>query len=256
MRSFIEGCRQILFPVTCIYCQKRLQGGLAWLCLECHATLRKCKPIGVNDFNRALAPGLLLGFALWEFHKNQPVQRLQHHLKYKKMPRIGLDLGRMMGDAFSVLLKKRSLALPDHILPIPLHRRRFLERGYNQSSMLARAMASSLGCACTEGLLIRTRPTRTQTGLSRQERQDNLEGAFALHGGHHPKRPAYSPCRRCNDNRRHHAGSSALPFEPIPSWAEYSGSGPRPDRFIFRGNLEYGSYDRPGINPSYHWSRR
>ena len=183
MRSFIEGCRQILFPVTCIYCQKRLQGGLAWLCLECHATLRKCKPIGVNDFNRALAPGLLLGFALWEFHKNQPVQRLQHHLKYKKMPRIGLDLGRMMGDAFSVLLKKRSLAVPDHILPIPLHRRRFLERGYNQSSMLARAMASSLGCACTEGLLIRTRPTRTQTGLSRQERQDNLEGAFALQGG-------------------------------------------------------------------------
>lgn len=182
MRSFIEGCRQILFPVTCIYCQKRLQGGLAWLCLECHATLRKCKPIGVTDFNRALEPGLLLGFALWEFHKNQPVQRLQHHLKYKKMPRIGLDLGRMMGDAFSIRLKKRGLAVPDHILPIPLHRRRFLERGYNQSSMLARAMADSLGCACSEGLLIRTRPTRTQTGLSRQERQDNLDGAFALQG--------------------------------------------------------------------------
>jgi ComF family protein len=69
---------------------------------------------------------------------------------------------------------------PDAILPIPLHRARLYERGYNQSLMLAQGVGEHLGVPVQTDLLVRSRVTRSQTRLSRQARWQNVAGAFTV----------------------------------------------------------------------------
>lgn len=73
------------------------------------------------------------------------------------------------------------------ILPVPLHRRRYLERGFNQAEIIARAWSKHLSLPMLKNVLVRSRPTLTQVGLGRAERQKNLVGAFKL------KQPIESP---------------------------------------------------------------
>jgi ComF family protein len=67
------------------------------------------------------------------------------------------------------------------LVPVPLHSRRLRERGHNQSALLAEAVSESAGLPLSTAL-IRTRYTRTQTGLGRAERRRNVRGAFEWTG--------------------------------------------------------------------------
>lgn len=70
---------------------------------------------------------------------------------------------------------------PDMVLaPVPLHRLRLIKRRFNQSAMLAQAIARQAGIACVPDLFIRTRHTPSQEGLNRAERAQNLAGAIAV----------------------------------------------------------------------------
>ena len=64
------------------------------------------------------------------------------------------------------------------VVPVPLHPTRYRERGFDQASLLARAVARDQGLRHLPRALARTRPTRRQTGLSRSERHRNVRGAF------------------------------------------------------------------------------
>ena len=63
------------------------------------------------------------------------------------------------------------------VAPIPLHRSRLRERGFDQAALLARAAARRFGLPCAD-LLVRTRPTKAQVGLDRTRREANVRGAF------------------------------------------------------------------------------
>jgi ComF family protein len=68
------------------------------------------------------------------------------------------------------------------IMPVPLHPRRLRERGFNQSLVLARAVAPVLEASLDFLSLRRVKYTQPQTGLKRDERRKNVKGAFALDG--------------------------------------------------------------------------
>ena len=70
--------------------------------------------------------------------------------------------------------------LPECIVPIPLHRQRHLERGFNQSREIARHVASRLSLRVESRLLHRQRPTAAQTGLDAAARARNLAEAFVV----------------------------------------------------------------------------
>ncbi len=69
------------------------------------------------------------------------------------------------------------------IVPVPLHRSRQRERGFNQSAVLAGALGRLLGLPVREALLLRHRKTRPQTGLTFAQRRLNVRGAFAVRAG-------------------------------------------------------------------------
>jgi ComF family protein len=69
---------------------------------------------------------------------------------------------------------------PDCIVPIPLHRKRLLERGFNQSAEIARHVAPRLGMKVKPHLLHRLRDTSAQSGLDAEARARNLKQAFGI----------------------------------------------------------------------------
>jgi ComF family protein len=64
------------------------------------------------------------------------------------------------------------------LVPVPLHRSRLAERGFNQSLELARVIARRLGIDCAASALARSRATPSQTGLDARARHRNVRGAF------------------------------------------------------------------------------
>jgi ComF family protein len=100
-------------------------------------------------------------------------QHAVHALKYGGLPRIADDLALAI-----VSLRPRSDATAA-LVPIPLAPQRLRTRGYNQSEVLARALARKWRIPVLPDLLVRTRETPTQTALTPGTRLANVAGAFA-----------------------------------------------------------------------------
>ncbi|MDH3659290.1 MAG: ComF family protein [Alphaproteobacteria bacterium] len=103
-------------------------------------------------------------------------------LRFKHADRtdIARTFGRMLENAGAELL-----ADCDLIAPVPLHRWRLLQRGYNQAALLARALAGGGRRAVIPDLLQRVQATASQQGLSGEERKRNVKaGAFRVHPRH------------------------------------------------------------------------
>jgi ComF family protein len=100
-----------------------------------------------------------------------------HALKYGGLPRIAVDLAAVMVRTIP------APGAPARLIPIPLGRGRLRRRGYNQSLVLARALASHWRLPVLAQLLIRTRDTATQTALTPGARLANVAGAFAVQSG-------------------------------------------------------------------------
>jgi ComF family protein len=85
----------------------------------------------------------------------------------------------MMKDALAVSGVARSI---DCFVPVPLHWRRRLERGYNQALCLSRGVCTPPASVSTD--LVRTRYTRRQWSLTETQRRTNVKNAFAVRRGH------------------------------------------------------------------------
>ncbi|HET8713855.1 MAG TPA: phosphoribosyltransferase family protein [Gemmatimonadales bacterium] len=99
-------------------------------------------------------------------------QHAVHALKYAALPRIAEDLALAMAP-----LRPRTDEAAA-LIPIPLAPKRLRTRGYNQSEVLARALARKWRIPVIPGLLVRTRETPTQTALTPLTRLANVAGAF------------------------------------------------------------------------------
>ncbi|WP_204082261.1 ComF family protein [Candidatus Cardinium hertigii] len=116
-------------------------------------------------------------FALYWLRKKSLLERVLVAMKYKNQPNIGLFLGRY----YATMLAQTSLIQTiEGIVPIPLHRRRLQERGYNQSGFFAQGLAEVLQIPCYSACVERIRYTPSQTKKSKEERKANLQGVFRV----------------------------------------------------------------------------
>jgi ComF family protein len=106
-----------------------------------------------------------------------PVQQLIHRFKYGKKSHLSRPLGLLTADA---LENFQAAISADCIVPVPLHRRRLRERGFNQSQLLGQVLAKRWKIPLAVHNLRRLRWTEPQTGLSAAERIRNIRGAFAV----------------------------------------------------------------------------
>lgn len=127
-------------------------------------------------------------YAHWMFDKTGTVQLLHQALKYQNRPAYGHALGQRIGQGLQGIFPLDSI--PHAIVPIPLHAKRYFERGYNQSFMLAAGISAITRIPIENRALVRSLHTSTQTGLGQDDRWKNVSSAFkitapqAIHGRH------------------------------------------------------------------------
>lgn len=170
----------VLFPPVCNSCNAPLPSGNPIACPACLAAIH---PVDEWDeaYRDALASlcegGAVADFvAAWYFEREGPLRTLMHRLKYGGMTRIGEEFGRTLGERVG----EAGLGESDLVVPLPLHRSRMRERGYNQCEYIARGVSAVTGRPVRTDLLRRARFTPSQTSLGTRARQENVLGAFAL----------------------------------------------------------------------------
>lgn len=173
LAQLARGISSLLFPAVCPACRLPAEeSGPSALCAVCESGLLRCGPLGYSGsggLDGAVSPFLYQGAC----------RALILSLKYRERTSL---VPFLAGEMRKEVLLRLGPSPADLVLPVPLHPVRFRERSFNQAELLAQALAKQLGLPC-ENLLIRCRPTRPQSDLTREERMKNVRGAFDLRGG-------------------------------------------------------------------------
>jgi ComF family protein len=173
----IAAVEAFAFYPYCLLCERRLGRGRDLVCVDCWEALPPAEPQWLrgedSDF-QGLPARFSARFSLWAY--SPEVERLIHLMKYRNRP----GLARVMGRRVACACSHRFRGERGIIVPVPLHRARKRERGYNQSELLAQELAREIGWPLVAEALARVRPTRSQATLSREERAGNVRGAFVV----------------------------------------------------------------------------
>ena len=183
----------LLFPPHCAACQSLG----AWLCADCLDKIEAIEPPvcehcgvplpgaqpgsdGVAICARCqISPLQLDGHRAYAVHGG-PLRKAIHRFKYEDLRGLAPLLGQLMADGWN-RLSPRDLNL-DAIVPVPLHRSRQRERGYNQAALLARELGQCLQLRVIESAVVRSRATAPQVDLNAQARRANVRDAFRSRG--------------------------------------------------------------------------
>ncbi len=232
------GCRTIL-PETgldgwCAQCRRTLTPLTPPLCVRCSLPV----PATLTPLGRGQLPGELGHVCDSCLVKPPPQQFTLSCLEYGAAVEKALVKLKYQGDfwvlkAFAHLWSGMSAfsfqpadgwlrQWTQYVVPVPLHYKRLRERGYDQAALLARCLASYLGKPAGVGFLERQIHTRSQVGLSSEDRRKNVCGAFRVS----PKHPWRNPFRAawnglsflsgremdaCGEQNRR---SDSMPFPP------------------------------------------
>ena len=171
----------IIFPAICCHCGAVLVGDERDLCTSCMSLVPWARLAAVqdNDVELRLAGRIPCQAAasLLFFRHGNVAQTLLHQIKYADNLRLAKQFGGLLGEE---LLASGRFDGVDCLVPVPLHPLRKLKRGYNQSELLCRAIASVLNKPVVVNNLIRKRYTDSQTHKNRMDRMDNMSDVFAV----------------------------------------------------------------------------
>ena len=113
--------------------------------------------------------------ALLYFHKKGIVQELIHNLKYKGQEEIGTVLGEWYAED---LKNSTVIQSVDEIIPVPLHKRKLRERGYNQVTNFGLELSKNLNIPYKSNILVRNVYSKTQSKKTLLSRSDGIDTIF------------------------------------------------------------------------------
>lgn len=174
--GLFERIANTIYPPKCIFCKKTLGNDIALhICSVCYAKLPFSK--------EALLPVLENGTdgqcdgAVSVFQYTGMAKDLLIRFKFYNKPSYNRTFARLLAYR---LKKITDIKQYDMVISVPLHRQKELARGYNQAYLLSRALGRELQLPECSGFLKRQKYTDSQSLLDRQERQENIKGAFLV----------------------------------------------------------------------------
>lgn len=192
-RRLLGALMDLIFPPLCVICGEYLSSGERHLCGSCISQIVKishplCTFCGKPFFGSADSDHLCGECMAVKppFHVARTygvyggvLLAAVHLFKYHHRTYLAPVLSELVaGNDWSGC----DLRSYDLITPVPLHRRRLYERGYNQALLLCREIGSLWGMPVNDTDLIRCRWTMPQIQLSPKEREKNVRGAFTVVG--------------------------------------------------------------------------
>lgn len=171
----LRGVKNLIFPPICIICQNEYFKRNVPICEKC---LNKLSYLPQDILlKKSVAKHLDELSITFVFDKHY--QKIVHHLKYKEYRSLGYLIGQMIAKKNSISKINLKNCI---IIPIPLHPIKYRERGFNQADLLAKGFSDEMGVALNKKVLKRVKNTQSQTKLSKQERKENMAGAFKARG--------------------------------------------------------------------------
>jgi ComF family protein len=170
-RRWLMAVLDLLYPVRCGGCSKVGKG--VW-CESCDAAVQRLypplqtRPLALHTPWEAVTIDVTSAARYAE-----PLRDGIHTFKYDGTPDLAGSLGQLMAEAWV-----NGGLQADVLVPVPLHPRRRRERGYNQSELLAKKIGALVGVTVDMAIIRRVRYTDQQAMLARDERRNNVHGAF------------------------------------------------------------------------------
>lgn len=174
-----------LFPIRCLGCNEFDN----WICANCHKNLpllheQHCPICKLHTTNNGeICPECLVknknifdGIFVASHYNDRLIKKAIHYYKYRFVKDLSEPLALLLAQA----LQNSHVQTPDIIIPVPLHKRRFRWRGFNQAQELARNL--DLRIPIMNDILLRVRYTAPQVKVrNKSKRQENLTNAFAVY---------------------------------------------------------------------------
>ncbi len=187
-----EGLMDLLYPegISCYLCGDKIRGQHSYgVCPVCRKDFifvgeKSCSMCG-KQLDRA---GLCSDCRSFRHYFDRAyslcvydgkVKEWIYSFKYAGRSYLARPFGRMMAERIKEIGMDRWV---DCVVPVPLHRKKQRQRGYNQSRLLADVISRELGMGKARDLLKRIRETPPLSGLTRLQRMETMEGAFYMNG--------------------------------------------------------------------------
>ena len=177
----VKNLLNLFFPKVCLACQNYLTDNELHICTQCRHQL----PLTNFHFDTSNAVHKMMygrvkldqATALLHFSKKGIVQQLMHNLKYRNHEVIGQFLGEWLGEE---LKNSEAYKTIDVVVPVPLHKSKQRQRGYNQVDKFGKALANALQADYNSHTLIKSSATKTQVFKDRLKRSSNTDANFTI----------------------------------------------------------------------------
>lgn len=159
----------IIFPPVCFLCDSLLEDNRKIVCLKCWSGLKKLTAKEVSQIRNIIINDNFDELKIcYDF--SDDFQKIIHLLKYERC----ITLAYYFSNEIIAQLNENFFRMYDYIIPVPLHPKKYRERGYNQSFEIVKHFPGTI----SKNILKRKRYTISQTTLSREERISNVFNAF------------------------------------------------------------------------------
>jgi len=180
-----DGILDLLFPPLCLVCGKSSE---SYLCLECIKKINFIKPpfcrtCGIplseaeNQCNECCNREYFFEFARSVGIFDGILRDAVHAFKFDCKVMLAEPLGKLMAQHYA---ETHLIGTVDIVVPVPIHRFRMNERGFNQSVELSRIFCDYTSLRLEPNALVKSKKTCDQVGLPEEERFANIEGAFSV----------------------------------------------------------------------------
>ncbi len=183
MTNLLQDFAQLFFPHLCAGCSSPLHSSREVICPSCLDEL----PFTEDQFTNhslfyklgSLAPisGI---YSLCYYVHGSPFQQMIHQFKFKKQQEVGRVLGRLLGQTLEQLLPEQI----DCIIPVPLHYKRYQQRGFNQAQVIANEVGKIIAAPLQLDVLQRHNYRQSQTKQHKLERFTNVADSFSIKKKH------------------------------------------------------------------------
>lgn len=179
-----------LLPYSCVICSAETQESKMDLCQQCQTELpwisNACSQCAnplphkthSNYCGRCLRQPPPFDCTIALFHYQDPVSHLISNLKFHNKLIYADIFGKLVTQKLAKHYQGKNK--PELIIPVPLHRKRLIERGYNQALELSRPIAKHLKIPIDYKSTQRIRATQPQSSISANKRKDNIKNAFGI----------------------------------------------------------------------------
>jgi ComF family protein len=178
----------LIFPKFCLGCQKEGE----WICKKCQKEIVFIKNPSCPNCQRLTKNGkfcprcrpnsYLTGLIVAAHYQEGVLKEAIHTFKYEGVFDLKEELGKILAQRLERFKQQKQVI----IIPVPLHKKRLRERGYNQAELLAKEIIKFFpNFTLKNNLLIKTKqPKHTQVELSGQKRRKNVHGCFSINKKH------------------------------------------------------------------------